>query len=100
MQFVAEGGGTGQTKLGMVTERVVAGAADPDAGRVRIRRFLPVCQVKWCCIYLNEFQAEPWRRRRFAGRAGGEREERKRTQLAKAQRMLARARNSLEEHLS
>jgi len=53
----------------------------------RARLLLPVFQIKWCCIMLNDFLPDAARRRRFADPtldAGL----RKREQLAKAERLL------------
>jgi hypothetical protein len=55
----------------------------------RARLLFPVFQTKWCCIILNDFLPESARRRRFADPELNM-PERKRTQLAKAERLLAR----------
>lgn len=55
----------------------------------RVRLLLPLYQIKWCCIMLNDFLGVGDRRRRFAARATN-REEHKRQQLDKARRLLTR----------
>ncbi len=61
----------------------------PRADRVawRVERLLPVYQLKWCCIVLNEFLPDVLARRRFsdADRVGRRQPE---VQLAKARRLL------------
>ncbi len=54
----------------------------------RARLLLPVFQVKWCCIILNEFIPEFALRRRFADPEGDE-GGRKRRQLEKARQLFA-----------
>jgi FMN phosphatase YigB (HAD superfamily) len=54
----------------------------------RARLLLPVYQLKWCGIMLNEFIRRDAERRQFAG--GGS-EERKQSQLARARRALPKA---------
>jgi hypothetical protein len=59
----------------------------------RIERLLPLYQLKWCCILLNEFLPQEQSRRTFAQRLSRpEMEARKRTQLAKARILLENAR--------
>ena len=53
----------------------------------RVRTLLPVFQIKWCCILLNEFLPDAAQRRRFANPTA-EPELRKRSQLEKAQRFF------------
>jgi hypothetical protein len=53
----------------------------------RTRLMLPVFQVKWCCIVMNDFLPALWQRRRFADPALDEAST-KRTQLKKAYRLL------------
>lgn len=38
----------------------------PDVLRDRVRALLPIYQVKWCCIVLNDFLPASGRRRRFS----------------------------------
>jgi hypothetical protein len=61
----------------------------PHADRVawRVERLLPVYQLKWCCIVLNEFLPEGRARRQFsaADRSGQRQPE---IQLAKARHLL------------
>lgn len=53
----------------MVVDFVVEILSLPDWHRRRMELLLPVYQVKWCCIMLNEFQQEGTQRRQFAGNA-------------------------------
>ena len=53
----------------------------------RARLLLPVFQVKWCCIVLNDFLPASFKRRRFADPSLHS-AERKRLQLEKAQRIM------------
>lgn len=71
----------------LVTDGVLAGRADAAAWRERIRLLLPVYQVKWCCIVLNDFLPTDFARRRFADVVEDE-ERRKRHQLDKAASLL------------
>lgn len=50
----------------------------------RARLLLPLFQIKWCCIMLNEFLSDAARRRQFANPTSDPRQ-RKRLQLEKAQ---------------
>ena len=50
----------------------------------RARMLLPLFQIKWCCIMLNEFLSDAARRRQFANPTSDQRQ-RKRLQLEKAQ---------------
>lgn len=61
----------------------------PAALAARARILLPVFQVKWCCIILNEFLPEAAQRRRFAD-PGHDASARKRAQLAKAVALFER----------
>jgi len=58
----------------------------------RVRRLLPVFQIKWCCIMLNEFLPEAAQRRRFANPTA-ESEVRKRLQLEKTQQFFSSTTN-------
>ena len=58
----------------------------PIVARTRIRLLLPIYQLKWCCIILNDFLPTDAARRQFAG--AGDPEERKRVQLEKARHLL------------
>lgn len=60
----------------------------PSAFRRRVELLLPVYELKWCCIMLNEFLSADGRRA-FAG-AGGDREARRATQLTKVAAALDR----------
>jgi len=53
----------------------------------RTRLFLPMFQIKWCCIMLNEFLPDAARRRQFANPTS-EPGQRKRLQLEKAQQFF------------
>lgn len=57
----------------------------------RMMVLLPVYQVKWCCILLNDFLPDGFERRRFAHYSSDDiptKEETRRNQLLKARRML------------
>lgn len=54
----------------------------------RARLLLPVFQIKWCCIILNEFIPDYARRRRFAD-PGADDGARKQLQIEKARRLLS-----------
>lgn len=60
----------------------------PSAFRRRVELLLPVYELKWCCIMLNEFLPADGRRA-FAG-VGTDREARRATQLAKVAAALDR----------
>jgi hypothetical protein len=62
--------------------------SDPAGFRRRVDLLLPVYELKWCCIMLNEFLPADGRRA-FAG-AGGDREVRRAAQLAKVAAALDR----------
>jgi hypothetical protein len=66
-------------------QAVVSGLSDPEAHLRRISWLLPVYQLKWCCILLNEFLPVASRRRAFASDLSND-EERKAAQLQKARR--------------
>lgn len=66
---------------------VVADMSEPQLHQQRIALLLPVHQVKWCCILLNDFLTVGSQRRRFAS-TGDNDECRKKRQLRKARRML------------
>lgn len=55
---------------------------------VRAKMLLPVYQIKWCCIILNEFLPTSAARRRFAY-SGADEAQRKAGQLARAEKLLA-----------
>jgi hypothetical protein len=61
---------------------------DATAFRLRVDLLLPVYELKWCCIMLNEFLPDDGRRT-FAG-AGPDREARRAAQLAKVVTALDR----------
>jgi hypothetical protein len=64
---------------------------DPAGLRDRVSRLLPVYEIKWCCIMLNEFLPVDDRRRAFA-RAGEPGEARRAQQLGKVDRCLSQFR--------
>ena len=66
---------------------VVAGCSEPEAHRRRATLLLPVYQLKWCCILLNEFLPSGQVRRRFAD-SEGDSTECKAAQLRKARQVL------------
>lgn len=68
-------------------EQAVSFSPNAAALAERVRRLLPVFQIKWCCIMLNEFLPDAAQRRRFANPTT-EPEQRKRAQLEKAQRFF------------
>ena len=67
--------------------RVLADHAKPEFQRQRADLLLPVYQMKWCCILLNEFLPVSRDRRRFAS-DGNITENRLRVQLDKARRAI------------
>jgi len=68
-------------------EQAVSYSPNASTLAERVRRLLPVFQIKWCCIMLNEFLPGAAERRRFANPAS-EPELNKRKQLDKAQRFF------------
>lgn len=64
-------------------ERVVADLSHPEQEEKRIKVLLPVYQIKWCCIMLNDFLPVGGQRRNFAV-SMADREVRKAGQLEKA----------------
>ncbi len=69
------------------SESVVSKMTEPKLHLNRIRLLLPVYQIKWCCILLNDFVAVGDARRKFASNTEDE-EDRKKKQLEKARKML------------
>ena len=61
----------------------------PEAFVARAALLMPVYELKWCCIMLNEFLPAADRRRTFAGAAAGQ-GERRAAQLAKVEAALNR----------
>ncbi len=78
---------------GRFTRAVIEMADDPAAMESRIGWLTPLYQIKWACIILNDFLPIGRNRRRFTG--GDEESALKKTQLAKARVMEARARAAL-----
>jgi hypothetical protein len=70
-------------------ESVVGTLPRADRHRRRCQLLLPVYQIKWCSILLNDFAPVSGERRRFAG-PGRDSEERKVEQLRKARLALQR----------
>jgi len=48
-------------------EEVATCFPNPESTRYRVQKLLPVHRLKWCCILLNEFNAEDRQRRLHAG---------------------------------
>lgn len=72
---------------GTFIDAVVAGLQEPQKHCQRIDLLLPVYQIKWCCILLNNFlEVGSWRRH-FAGETVDQ-EEQKVRQLQKARMAL------------
>lgn len=67
----------------MFLETVVSDLSEPERHLHRITLLLPVYQLKWCCILLNEFLPVSSERRCFANSSAAK-EERKVQQLQKA----------------
>ena len=63
--------------------------SDPAGFHRRVDLLLPVYELKWCCIMLNEFLPSADSRRTFAG-AVADRESRRAAQLAKVEAALDR----------
>lgn len=76
-----------QTYLPMVCDRVLGRLSDPEFHRARVRKFMPVHTLKWCCILLNEFLPLGIARRVFANSSMNV-NTRKEEQLKKAEKML------------
>ena len=74
---------------------VVEGDEAPNLLRRRVEWLMPVYQLKWSCIVLNEFLPEGRRRNLFVGNESDD-EGRRQQQLAKSRQMLARAVTSMQ----
>lgn len=70
-------------------ETAMAYSPKPAVLAARARILLPVFQIKWCCIILNEFLPDSAQRRRFAD-PNSDVASRKRGQLAKAVSLFER----------
>jgi len=70
-----------------VVVQQVAAIFNDAALPTRIGLLLPVCQLKWCCILLNDFLPLGRRRRFFAGGKAAQ-EEQRASQLQKARQVL------------
>jgi hypothetical protein len=84
----------GKPLRGHFLSRVLAGFGAGDPLAVRIRVAYVLYALKWCMIVLNEFVPEHLQRRLFAN-PGSEPEDLQRRQLAKANALLAQARDGL-----
>ena len=67
--------------------KAVRYSANASALRMRAHLLLPIFQIKWCCIMLNEFLPDAARRRQFANPTTDP-EQRKRMQLIKTERFF------------
>jgi hypothetical protein len=67
--------------------RITEDLSDPQSHAARVALLLPVYQIKWCCILLNDFLPVDSTRRRFAG-SGLDLALQKSNQLDKARRAL------------
>jgi hypothetical protein len=70
-----------------VTEHIVRGLENPEQQRHKIEMLLPVYQVKWCCIVMNEFLPRGLSRRIFMEK-NIDSEARKDEQLRKARKII------------
>jgi hypothetical protein len=77
-------------------DRLTADLPEPEAHRVRMQQLLPVYQVKWVTIRLNDFLTVDGARRRFA-RSGQGPEGHRAEQLARARLALEQIRHALKE---
>jgi len=71
-------------------ETIATSLSRPAIHEQRFRLLLPVYQIKWCCILLNDFLPAGDRRRQFALPAS-QQEERRSQQLSKARAALRNA---------
>ena len=71
----------------LMSEAAAEGLDEPELLFRRIDVLMPVYQLKWICILLNEFLVTDGRRRAFAS-TGTDGEARKANQLAKARAMF------------
>jgi len=74
--------------LDVFAGRIAGDQRRPVVMRSRIRLLLPIYQLKWCCIILNDFLPTDAARRQFS--LAGDPEARKRAQLEKARQLLGR----------
>lgn len=66
---------------------VISSTSSPERYRTRVEMLMPLYQIKWCCIMLNEFLPIGSRRREFSG-SDRNSDEMKARQLEKACRAL------------
>lgn len=78
-----------ESHLNEFIRRTMSCADDPGALEARVRTLLPVIQVKWCCIMLNQFLPDAANRRRFAN-PEVDLKRNKREQIEKVRRALVR----------
>jgi len=77
------------TYFDMFADRVCTDQSSPKNEQLRMRLLLPIYQVKWVCILLNEFLPIDANRRTFAAKVD-DLEQRKMTQLTKAKQAASR----------
>lgn len=77
----------------LFTEAIINQSDSPERLFSRVKIVLPVYQLKWSCIILNDFLPFGRQRRSFTDQTFDE-EERKSHQLVKSRKMLERARQS------
>jgi hypothetical protein len=71
----------------------VSYTGDGQALQARTRALLPVIQIKWCCIMLNQFIPDAAKRRSFAN-PEADMEQSKRRQIEKVRAVLGRLRTN------
>lgn len=67
------------------TNQIIETLSQPELHRERIELLLPLHQLKWCCIVLNDFLSVGDHRRQFSGEQSAQRKE---NQLKKAKVLL------------
>jgi hypothetical protein len=77
-----------------IIEKVVSGMDDAEIQRQRIEMLLPVYQIKWCCIVMNEFLPRGTSRRKFMENIS-EPESKKEEQLLKARNIIRKVSQDL-----
>lgn len=71
------------------TESIASGYANPELHLKRMKLLLPIYQIKWCCILLNDFLPTDSARRQFS-KGNENQNEKKRLQLEKARQAVQR----------